>query len=86
MGCGAARPIRRANPPRQPAAPVRAGPGCRRQGAVWADFGAPHERLVRGFVVDCRFDGDDDRIVTFPRGLGSRAAAQGCGGAWKADV
>lgn len=34
---------------------------------VWAalrDFGAPHERLVRGFVVETELDGDD-RIVTF---------------------
>jgi hypothetical protein len=29
------------------------------------DFGAVHERLVPGFVVDCRLDGDDARIVTF---------------------
>ena len=28
------------------------------------DFGAVHERLARGFVVDCRLDGDD-RVVTF---------------------
>jgi hypothetical protein len=28
------------------------------------DFGAVHERLVPGFVVDCRLDGDA-RIVTF---------------------
>jgi hypothetical protein len=36
---------------------------------VWAavrDWGALHERLVPGFVVDTRLDGDnDDRIVTF---------------------
>jgi hypothetical protein len=34
---------------------------------VWAalrDFGAPHERLVPGFVVDLRVEGED-RIVTF---------------------
>ena len=34
---------------------------------VWSalrDWGAPHERLVRGFVVDCRLDGAD-RVVTF---------------------
>jgi uncharacterized protein YndB with AHSA1/START domain len=34
---------------------------------VWSalrDWGAPHERLVRGFVVDCRLDGAD-RLVTF---------------------
>jgi uncharacterized protein YndB with AHSA1/START domain len=37
---------------------------------VWAalrDFGAPHEKLVPGFVVDCRMDGED-RIVTFASG------------------
>jgi hypothetical protein len=36
-------------------------------GAVWdalRDFGAVHERVVPGFVVDCRLDGDA-RIVTF---------------------
>src|SRR5487761_1980225 len=35
---------------------------------VWAavrDFGALHERLVPGFVVDCRLEGPDTRIVTF---------------------
>jgi hypothetical protein len=34
---------------------------------VWAalrDWGAPHERLVPGFVVDTRLDGRD-RLVTF---------------------
>ena len=34
---------------------------------VWAalrDWGALHERLVPGFVVDARLDGED-RIVTF---------------------
>jgi carbon monoxide dehydrogenase subunit G len=37
---------------------------------VWAalrDFGAVHERLVPGFVVDTRLDGDD-RVVTFAGG------------------
>ncbi len=37
---------------------------------VWAalsDWGALHERLVPGFVVDARLDGDD-RIVTFFNG------------------
>ena len=36
-------------------------------GSVWdavRDFGAVHERVVPGFVVDCRLDGDA-RIVTF---------------------
>jgi len=37
---------------------------------VWdalRDFGALHERLVRGCVTDCRMDGED-RIVTFVNG------------------
>jgi hypothetical protein len=37
---------------------------------VWEalrDFGAIHERLVPGFVTDCRMDGPD-RIVTFANG------------------
>jgi len=37
---------------------------------VWAalrDWGALHERLVPGFVVDTRLDGND-RIVTFANG------------------
>jgi carbon monoxide dehydrogenase subunit G len=37
---------------------------------VWdavRDFGALHERLVPGFVADCRMDGED-RIVTFASG------------------
>jgi uncharacterized protein YndB with AHSA1/START domain len=37
---------------------------------VWAalrDWDEPHRRLVPGFVVDCRRDGDD-RIVTFFNG------------------
>jgi uncharacterized protein YndB with AHSA1/START domain len=32
------------------------------------DWGAVHERLVPGFVVDARLDGDD-RIVTFFTGM-----------------
>lgn len=35
---------------------------------VWAalrDWGALHERLVPGFVVDTQLDGGGDRIVTF---------------------
>jgi len=38
---------------------------------VWTvvrDVGAIHQRLVRGFVTDCRLDGDS-RIVTFANGL-----------------
>lgn len=41
---------------------------------VWAavaDFGAPHQRLVPGFVVECRLDGSD-RIVTFFNGAVAR--------------
>lgn len=41
---------------------------------VWdaiRDFGAVHERLVPGFVVDARLDGDD-RIVTFFSGAVQR--------------
>jgi carbon monoxide dehydrogenase subunit G len=41
---------------------------------VWAavrDVGAIHIRLVPGFVVDCRLDGDA-RIVTFANGLTAR--------------
>ena len=39
--------------------------------SVWdaiRDVGAIHERLVPGFVVDCRLDGDS-RIVTFANGM-----------------
>lgn len=42
---------------------------------VWAalrDFGAVHERLVPGFVVDAQLDGDDTRIVTFFNGVVAR--------------
>jgi carbon monoxide dehydrogenase subunit G len=42
---------------------------------VWAavrDFGALHERLVPGFVVNCRLDGQDTRIVTFFNGVVAR--------------
>jgi uncharacterized protein YndB with AHSA1/START domain len=38
---------------------------------VWAavrDWGALHERLVPGFVLDTRLDGED-RIVTFANGM-----------------
>lgn len=41
---------------------------------VWAavrDFGAVHERLASGFVVDTRLEGDV-RIVTFANGLVAR--------------
>jgi hypothetical protein len=42
--------------------------------AVWdalRDWGALHERLVPGFVVDTRLDGED-RIVTFFNGAEAR--------------
>ena len=39
--------------------------------AAWRDIGAVHQRLARGFVVDCRMDGDD-RIVTFANGFVAR--------------
>jgi uncharacterized protein YndB with AHSA1/START domain len=41
---------------------------------VWEalrDWGAPHEKLVPGFVTDCRLDGED-RIVTFFNGAEAR--------------
>lgn len=41
---------------------------------VWdamRDYGAVHQRLARGFVVDCRLDGDA-RIVTFANGSVAR--------------
>jgi hypothetical protein len=49
--------------------PIDAEPG-----AVWdaiRDFGAVDERVVPGFVVDCRLD-DDARIVTFFTGAVQR--------------
>lgn len=36
------------------------------------DFGAVHERLVPGFVVDARTDGDRARVVTFFTGAVAR--------------
>ena len=36
--------------------------------AAFRDVGAVHERLARGFVVDCRLDGPD-RVVTFANGF-----------------
>ena len=41
-----------------------------RPAEVWAavrDYGAVHQRLAPGFVIDCRLDGDS-RIVTFANG------------------
>jgi carbon monoxide dehydrogenase subunit G len=48
---------------------IAAGPG-----EVWSalrDFGAVHERLAAGFVVDSRPEGDD-RVVTFAGGAVAR--------------
>ena len=36
------------------------------------DVGALHTRLVKGFVTDCRMDGEDARIVTFANGIVAR--------------
>lgn len=36
---------------------------------VLRDIGALHTRLVPGFVVDTKLDGDDARIVTFGNGM-----------------
>jgi hypothetical protein len=47
---------------------------------VWAavrDFGAVHKRLVPGFVLDARLDGDA-RIVTFANGTVARELLVGC--------
>ena len=43
--------------------------------AVWdalRDFDAVHERLVPGFVVDCRVEAGGDRVVTFFTGTVAR--------------
>jgi hypothetical protein len=48
--------------------------------AVWdavRDFGAPHTRLVRGFAVDAKLDGND-RIVTFASGAVQREPLIDC--------
>jgi hypothetical protein len=47
---------------------------------VWAavrDFGSPHRRLVPGFVLDSRLDGDA-RIVTFANGTTERELLVDC--------
>jgi hypothetical protein len=47
---------------------------------VWAavrDFGAVHQRLVPGFVLDARLDGDA-RIVTFANGTVARELLVDC--------
>jgi hypothetical protein len=48
---------------------------------VWdavRDFGALHTRLVPGFVLDTRLDGDDARIVTFASGTVLRELLVDC--------
>jgi len=47
---------------------------------VWAavrDFGRPHQRLVSGFVLDARLDGEA-RIVTFANGTVARELLVDC--------
>src|SRR5260221_14052868 len=47
---------------------------------VWAavrDFGSPHQRLVAGFVLDSRLDGEA-RIVTFANGTVARELLVDC--------
>jgi hypothetical protein len=47
---------------------------------VWdavRDFGALHQRLVRGFVTECRLDGEA-RIVTFANGTVARELLVDC--------
>jgi uncharacterized protein YndB with AHSA1/START domain len=47
---------------------------ARRPEDVWdaiRDVGAIHRRLVRGFVTDCRLEGDS-RVVTFANGMSIR--------------
>lgn len=49
-------------------------------GDVWdavADFGALHQRLVRGFVVDASLEGDT-RIITFANGATAREMLVDC--------
>jgi hypothetical protein len=48
---------------------------------VWdavRDFGALHTRLVPGFVLNTRLDGDDARIVTFGNGTVARELLVDC--------
>jgi hypothetical protein len=47
---------------------------------VWdalRDFGALHQRLVPGFVIDCKLDGTV-RVVTFANGLVARESLVDC--------
>jgi Polyketide cyclase / dehydrase and lipid transport len=55
--------------------PIDASPA-----AVWAavrDFGNPHRRLVPGFVLDARLDGEA-RILTFANGTVARELLVDC--------
>ena len=55
--------------------PLRAGAAD-----VWdaiRDFGAVHQRVVPGFVTDCRVDGDA-RVVTFVNGMVARELLVDC--------
>ena len=48
---------------------------------VWdavRDFGAVHERLAPGFVLETKMDGDDARIVTFANGTVARELLVDC--------
>ncbi len=36
------------------------------------DVGALHTRLVPGFVVDCKLEGDSARVITFANGIVAR--------------
>ena len=46
-------------------------------GAAVSDFGNPHRRLVPGFVLEARLDGDA-RIVTFANGTVARELLVDC--------
>src|SRR5258708_21388532 len=46
-------------------------------GAAVRDFGNPHQRLVAGFVLDARLDGDA-RIVSFANGTVARELLVDC--------
>jgi len=49
-------------------------------GEAWdalRDFGAVHRRLAAGFVVDCRLEADDTRVVTFANGAVAREVLVG---------
>jgi Polyketide cyclase / dehydrase and lipid transport len=56
--------------------PINA-PACDVWDAV-RDFGALHTRLVPGFVLDTKLDGDEARIVTFGNGTAARELLVDC--------